>query len=148
MRAWGYSCEVIAPSLIPIKPRVQRKHDKYDAGQLARLYRAGELTVIRIPSEADERVRDLVRCRETLQCEVVKSRRYLLKLLTRRGLFYREGHYRWLRQLAAAASPLMGEDRRVFGEYVGLLEYKLSRRDELDRQVAGLAPTPAYAPLE
>ncbi len=62
---WGYPCDVIAPSLIPVKPGVQRKHDKYDAGQLARLYRAGELTTIRIPSEAEERVRDVVRCRET-----------------------------------------------------------------------------------
>jgi hypothetical protein len=44
MRAWDYHCDVIAPSLIPTKPGVQRKHDKYDAGQLARLYRAGELT--------------------------------------------------------------------------------------------------------
>lgn len=58
---------MIAPSLIPTKPGVKRKHDKHDAAQLARLYRAGELTVIRIPSEAEERVRDLVRCRETLR---------------------------------------------------------------------------------
>ncbi len=28
---WGIACTVIAPSLIPIKPGVQRKHDKYDA---------------------------------------------------------------------------------------------------------------------
>ena len=65
MQGWGFHCDVIAPSLIPAKPGVQRKHAKYDAGQLARLYRAGELTMIRIPSEAEERVRDLVRCRET-----------------------------------------------------------------------------------
>jgi len=36
MKEWGYHCDVIAPSLIPIKPGVQRQHDKYDAGQLAR----------------------------------------------------------------------------------------------------------------
>ena len=36
---WGYACEVIAPSLIPKRPGVQRKHDKYDASELARLYR-------------------------------------------------------------------------------------------------------------
>ena len=36
MKEWGYHCDVIAPSLISIKPGVQRKHDKYDAGQLAR----------------------------------------------------------------------------------------------------------------
>ena len=74
MQGRSYHCDVIAPSLIPVKPGVQRKHDKYDAGQLARLYRAGERTMIRIPSEAKERVRDAVRCRETLQREVVKSR--------------------------------------------------------------------------
>jgi transposase len=152
MRAWGYPCDVIAPSLIPTKPGQQRKHDQYDAAQLARLYRAGELTLIRIPSEAEERVRDVVRCRETLQREVLRSRHYILKFLTRRGCVYREGtnwstaHYHWLRRLAAASSPLAAEDQIVYGEYLGLLEYKLSRRDELDRRIAELALTPALAP--
>jgi len=152
MQAWGYHCAVIAPSLIPTKPGVQRKHDKYDAGQLARLYRAGELTTIRIPTEAEERVRDVVRCRETLQREVVKSRHYILKFLARRGFIYRAGvnwrpaHYTWLRQLAGVTSPFAPEDRLVFGEYMALLEYKLSRRDALDQHIAELALTPAYAP--
>ena len=66
--AWGVPCDVIAR---PTKPGVQRKHDTYDAIQLARLHHAGELTVIRIPTE----VRDLVRCRETFQRELLKSRR-------------------------------------------------------------------------
>ncbi|HEY5552948.1 MAG TPA: IS110 family transposase [Opitutaceae bacterium] len=151
MRAWGYHCDVIAPSLIPTKPGVQRKHDKYDAGQLGRLYRAGELTVVRIPSEAEERVRDLVRCRETMQREILKSRHYILKFLARRGFVYRagthwkQGHYEWLRQLAAATSPLESIDREVFGEYLGLLEYKVSRREALDRRIEDLALTPAYA---
>ena len=151
MQAWGYHCDVIAPSLIPVKPGVQRKHDKYDAGQLARLYRAGELTTIRIPSEVEERVRDVVRCRETLQREVIKSRHYILKFLARRGFIYRAGlrwrpaHYTWLRQLTGTTSPLAPEDRLVFGEYFALLEYKLSRRDVLDEQIAALALTPAYA---
>lgn len=152
MQGWGYPCAVIAPSLIPTKPGVQRKHDKYDAGQLARLYRAGELTSIRIPSEAEERVRDVVRCRETLQREAVKSRHYILKFLARRGFIYRNGvnwrpaHYIWLRHLAGVTSPLAPEDRLVFGEYLALLEYKLSRRDALDQHIAALALTPAYAP--
>lgn len=152
MREWGYACDVIAPSLIPTKPGQQRKHDKHDAAQLARLYRAGELTTVRIPSEAEERVRDLVRCRETLQREVLKSRHYILKFLARRGFVFREGtnwstaHYHWLRRLAAAHTPLAAEDQIVYGEYLGLLEYKLSRRDELDRRIAALALTPALAP--
>ena len=152
MTEWGHHCDVIAPSLIPIKPGVQRKHDKYDAGQLARLYRAGELTVIRIPSEAEERVRDVVRCRETLQREVVKSRHYILKFLARRGFVYRGGinwrpaHYTWLRQLTGATSPLAAEDQIVSGEYFALLEYKLSRRDALDAHIETLALMPSYAP--
>lgn len=152
LQEWGYPCDVIAPSLIPTKPGQQRKHDKHDAAQLARLYRAGELTCVRIPSEAEERVRDVVRCRETLQREVLKSRHYILKFLARRGFVYRDGtnwstaHYHWLRRLAAATSPLVAEDQLVYGEYLGLLEYKLSRRDELDRRIAALALTPALAP--
>ena len=149
--AWGRSCVVIAPSLIPTKPGVQRKHDKYDAAQLARLLRAGELTVVHVPTEAEERVRDLVRCRATFQREILKSRHYILKFLARRGFVYRDGtnwrqpHYEWLRLLASASSPLMAEDRIVYGEYLALLEYKLSRREELDRQIEALALTPALA---
>jgi transposase len=59
MREWGYACTVIAPSLIPQRAGVQRKHDKHDACDLARLYRAGELTPVRIPSEAEERMRSM-----------------------------------------------------------------------------------------
>lgn len=55
-------------------PAVQCKHDKRDAADLARFYRAGELTTVRIPSQSDERVRDVVRCRETFQKEILKSR--------------------------------------------------------------------------
>jgi transposase len=73
LRAWGVRCDVIAPSLIPKRPGVQRKHDTRDAADLARLDRAGELTVVRIPSEAEERVRDVVRCRETFQREIAVS---------------------------------------------------------------------------
>ncbi|MHB0962266.1 MAG: transposase, partial [Gemmatimonadaceae bacterium] len=40
---------------------------------------------------------------------------------------------------------LAAEDRQVFGEYLGLLKYKLSRRDALDEQIEALAFTPALA---
>ena len=153
MREWGYACDVIAPSLIPKRPGVQRKHDKYDAAELARLYRAGELTAVRIPTEAEERVRDVVRCRETFQREILKSRHYILKFLARRGFVYREGtnwctpHLRWLQHLTTDDSPLAPEDRLVFREYHALLTYKLQRRDDLDREIARLAALPTLAPM-
>ena len=39
----------------PTKHGDRRKHDKRDAIQLARLYRAGELTTVHIPTESEER---------------------------------------------------------------------------------------------
>ena len=152
MREWGYRCDVIAPSLIPKRPGIQRKHDKYDAAELARLYRSGELTAVRIPTEAEERVRDVVRCRETFQKEILKSRHYILKFLARRGFVFREGtnwctpHLKWLQHLTTEQSPLESADRLVFREYHALLLYKLQRRDELDHEIERLAELPTLAP--
>jgi transposase len=149
LRAWGYECEVIAPSLIPTRPGHRRKHDRYDATELVRLYRAGELVTIRIPSAEEERVRDLVRCRETFQREILKSRHYVLKFLRRRGLVYRAGtnwtlkHWEWLRSLLKGGA-LEGADAVALGEYLALLEYKLQRRDELDGRIEELALEPQY----
>ena len=145
----GHACEIVAPSLIPRRPGEQRKHDRKDAEELARLYRAGELVTIRVPTEREERVRDVVRCRETFQREALKSRHYILKFLARRGLVYREGqnwtgkHFAWLRAIRRDA-VLEPEDQVVFGEYLALLEYKLDRREELDRQIEALALEPSY----
>ena len=55
--SWGHGCDIVASALIPTKPGERRKHDKRDAANLARLYRAGELTPIRIPTEFPPRPR-------------------------------------------------------------------------------------------
>jgi transposase len=146
---WGHACEVVAPSLIPKRPGDRRKNDRRDAVQLVGLYRAGELVTIRIPTAAQERVRDLVRCRETFQREILRSRHYVLKFLARRGLVYREGqnwtgkHFTWLRGLLGG-EHMETEDRVIYAEYLSLLDYKLQRREELDRQIEQIALEPAY----
>ncbi len=146
---WGISCELAAPSLIPKRPGDKRKHDRRDAIELARHFRAGQLVLIHIPSEEDERVRDLVRCRETFQREIIKSRHYILKFVRRRGFIYREGthwtlrHLNWIRHILQPGT-LAEEDHVVLAEYLALLEYKLQRRDELDRRIEALALTPRY----
>lgn len=149
IKEWGYNCDIIAPSLIPVRRGDHRKHDRKDATQLARLYRAGELVPIRIPSEGEEHVRDLVRCRQCFQREIMRSRHYVTKFLARRGFVYREGtnwtqrHWVWLR--GVLRDEALGQvDRSVFGEYLALLEYKISRRDDLDVQIERLAISPAY----
>ena len=42
----GVRCEVVAPTLIPVKPGDRVKTDRRDAEKLARCYRAGDLTAV------------------------------------------------------------------------------------------------------
>jgi transposase len=59
----GVACEVIAPSLVPVKAGDRVKTDRRDAAKLARSYRAGDLTPVWVPDAAHEALRDLVRAR-------------------------------------------------------------------------------------
>lgn len=149
---WGIECHLAAPSLIPRRAGDHRKNDRRDAIKLGRDFRDHRLVLIHVPTEEDERVRDLVRCRETFQREIIKSRHYLLKFMRRRGFVYRHGthwtrrHLTWIRQVLAL-EDLAEEDRIVLSEYLSLLEYKLQRRDQLDQRIEALALTPRYKPV-
>jgi len=59
----GVACDVVVPSLIPRRAGDRVKTGKRDAIRLTRLHRAGELTATRVPSPAEDAVRDLVRAR-------------------------------------------------------------------------------------
>ena len=54
LRRKGLVCQGVAPSLIPKRAGDRIKTDARDAGQLARLFRAGELSAVRVPDESDE----------------------------------------------------------------------------------------------
>ena len=60
----GVACEVIAPTLMPMKAGDRVKTDRRDAERLARSYRSGDLTAVWVPDEESEALRDLVRARE------------------------------------------------------------------------------------
>jgi transposase len=149
---WGVPCELAAPSLIPRRPGEHRKTDRRDAIKIARDFRDDRLVLIHIPTEEDDWVRDIVRCRETFQREIIKSRHYILKFLRRRGFIYRGGthwttqHMNWIRHFLMPGK-LPEEDRIVLGESLALLEYKLQRRDDLDGHIEALALTPRYKPV-
>jgi transposase len=138
-------CEVVAPSLIPQCPGDRRKTDKRDAVKLARLYRAGQLTAVRVPTAAEERVRGAVRCRETLAREVQRSRQHVLKHLLARGVVYRESgnwtrsHWAWLRTLR-----LEGEDQGVLEAHLALLDFKLALLARADEHLVALSRTEPY----
>jgi len=70
----GVACEVIAPSLIPVKASDRVKTDRRDAIKLARSYRAGDLTPVWVPDAAHEALRDLVRAREDARQGPLRAR--------------------------------------------------------------------------
>ncbi len=98
----GVACQVVAASLIPRKPGDRIKTDRRDARKLAELLRAGLLTAVRPPSEAEEALRDLCRCRDDARADLMRARHRLGKMLLRRDLRYVEGrpwteqHRSWL----------------------------------------------------
>jgi transposase len=56
----GVACDVIAPSLVPVRAGDRVKTDRRDAKKLVRLLRAGELTFVAAPTPEQEGLRDLV----------------------------------------------------------------------------------------
>jgi len=94
----GFSCEVIAPSLMPHKPGDRRKTDRIDAINLAKHLRSGLLTPIEIPSEEQEAIRGLVRYRRVLKNEAKRTKHRICGFLLRQGLSYKGGQSNWTKK--------------------------------------------------
>jgi transposase len=146
MKELGFVCEVIAPALTPRRPGDRVKTDRRDAEKLARLFRAGELTVIRIPTQEEEAIRDLVRVREDVLGDRLRARHRLSKFLLRHGCIYQETkswgvtHREWLRSVHFEWNAL----QQTFDAYVRDLDETQERLAELDQQVEDLAKLPVY----
>src|SRR4030088_3658016 len=81
----GVACDVVAPTLVPVKAGDRVKTDRRDAEKLARCHRAGELTAVWVPDAAHEALRDLVRAREAAKRDQLRARHRLGKFLLRHG---------------------------------------------------------------
>lgn len=142
----GHACSVIAPALTPRRSGDRVKTDRRDAHKLARLYRAGELNVIRVPSREEEAARDLVRAREDGLKDRLQARHRLAQFLLRQGRVYREtktrgvAHREWLRTQRFDWEPL----QQTFRGYVRAFEEAEDRLRLLDRQIADLAEKEPY----
>jgi len=102
----GIQCEVIAPTLVPMKAGDRVKTDRRDAERLARSYRSGDLTPVWVPDEGSEALRDLVRAREAAKQDQLRARHRLSKFLLRSGQrpaaglkAWTLGYMAWVRQL-------------------------------------------------
>src|SRR5262249_27636511 len=91
----GVHCDVVAPTLVPVKAGDRIKTDRRDALKLARSYRSGDLTPVWVPDAEHEALRDLVRAREAAKKDQLRARHRLQKLLLRRGLRPPDGIKAW-----------------------------------------------------
>ena len=127
LRSHGLECIMVCPSKVPRKPGERVKTDRRDADQLARLYRAGELTGIYVPEPEDEAMRDLIRARYQVGKAQHRARQQLKMYLLRHNLRY-TGQTAWsaahLRYLAQIKMPFPvqqivfpGNARRDYGSH-------------------------------
>jgi transposase len=119
LAAKGYTCEVIAPSLVPHRPGDRVKTDGRDSIQLAEHSRAGQLRAVWIPAREDEAIRDLSRAREDAVKSRTQMRQQLKGFLLRHDVRYTGKtswcgvHDRWLSKLDFGT----GAAQTAFTEY-------------------------------
>ena len=142
----GVDCRVVAPSLTPRKPGDRVKTDARDARELAMSLRAGTLTFVRIPSEEEESVRGLIRCREDVAKEVRRLKHIIAHWLLTHGCRKPPGvgswsrpHWSWMRAL-----ELTGLDRCVLDHYLDTLCFLEGRLGVIESQIVELSDTEAY----
>ena len=111
----GDACWVVAPSLIPKKSGDRVTTDRRDAMPRARLARSGDLTVVCVPTVAEEAIRDLTRARaDALSARKDATSRlqaFLLRHDSRYGGRAHGGpaHLRWLSEVVwpTPAQPIV-----------------------------------------
>src|SRR6202521_5158854 len=139
----GVECVVAAPSKIPRASGDRVKTDRRDAEHLVRLLLAGKLHPVRVPGDEEEALRDLVRAREAVGVDLMRSRHRLSKLLLRHGIRFDDGaawterHRQWLGTVTLgwpAAHATMLDAR-------GAIDALTHRREQLEREILALLPT-------
>jgi transposase len=129
----GIACDVVAPSLVPVRAGDRVKTDRRDARKLVRLYRAGELSFVCPPTLAQEGLRDLMRCLDDLICARRSARHRVGKQLLRHGRIFdgkkswTKAHRTWVAQ-QHLNDPLADE----------ALAQMRAHLDSLDAQIAAL----------
>jgi len=139
----GVECVVAAPGKIerPTSDRV--KTDERDAGRLLRLLMIDALHPVRVPSIEEEALRDLVRAREDVRGDLMRSRQRLSKLLLRHDVLYQDTASAWTQRHRAwlRAQDLGGGAQATLLDYLGAIDTLELRRGQLESKITELVPT-------
>jgi transposase len=136
LTALDVACEVVAPTLVPVKPGDRVKTDRRDAVKLARSYRAGDLTPVWVPDAAHEALRDLMRAREAAKKDQLRARHRLGKFLLRHGWRPPQGVRPWTQRYLAWVQRdvhfTQTAQEAVLLEYVHEVEHVAARLERLE----------------
>jgi transposase len=143
----GVACQVIAPTLVPTAPGDRVKTDKRDCRRLARLHRAGQLVAVRVPTVAEEAVRDLCRARADMVIDRTRARHRLGKFLLRHGRVWREGEAWALKHQAWVASQRFGDKamEATFAHYRATLEAREAAVEAIEADLTAWFRRPPFA---
>jgi transposase len=135
----GVKCEVVAPTLVPVKAGDRVKTDRRDAEKLARSYRSDDLTAVWVPDKGSEALRDLVRAREAANQDQLRARHRLSKFLLHSGQRPAPGvkpwtqiYMVWIRQIHFA--QMAQESTRL--DYLYEVEHMGERVVRLEQAIA------------
>jgi transposase len=134
----GVKCEVIAPTLVPVKTGDRVKTDRRDAEKLARCHRAGDLTPVWVPDAAHEALRDLVRARLAAKRDQLRARNRLGKFLLRHGRRAPEGSTAWSTKHLAWVKQQSFEQpaqQATLVDYLHEVEHAAERIVRLERSI-------------
>jgi transposase len=141
----GVKCEVVAPTLVPVKSGDRVKTDRRDAERLARCYRAGDLTPVWVPDAAHEALRDLVRAREAAKADQLRARHRLSKFLLRHGRRPSEGVQAWTCKywdwIKSRVHFEQSAQTATFSDYVHEVEHAAARIQRLEQAIAAAVQT-------
>ena len=70
----GVQCDVVAPTLVPVKAGDRVKTDRRAAITPGRCHRSGDLAAVWVPDQGSEALRDLVRAREAAKQDQLRAR--------------------------------------------------------------------------
>lgn len=144
----GIECMVCAPGLIPRAPRDRVKTDRRDAERLVRLLMAGELSPVRVPTCAEEGLRDLVRAREDVRMDLTRSRHRLGKQLLRWDVRFDGPGSNWTTRHLDWLAGVKLPDRAAqaaMSDYLDAVGSLMIRRDRLEREICALVPDSRWA---
>lgn len=146
LKALGFHCDVIAPSLVPQMAGKRQKNDRLDSRKLAVMHAKAMLTIVAPPDEQIEADRSLLRSRAFAVRQVTKSKNHVARVAhtfgwdfhaeTGKKVLWTKPYRDWLKTKVSRASAVV---ERTMTLMLGQLDHLERTVREFDEAVAALA---------